>query len=112
MTYAITAIDALADPRRRDIVARLRDGPRSVSELARGLPVSRPAVSQHLKVLKDAGLVSVTARGTKREYALKPDGIADLRRYLDELWTDALAAYSAAAHHWAHDISEGENDEN
>ena len=96
MTYA-TAFDALSDPRRREIVARLRAGPRCVADLARTLPVSRPAVSQHLRVLRDAGLVRVNQNGTRRLYSLAPDGVADLRRYLDELWTDALTAYARAA---------------
>lgn len=96
MTYA-NAINALADPRRREIVAVLRAGPRSVADLARHFPVSRPAVSQHLRVLHEAGLVQVTERGTRRIYGLAPDGLSDLRRYLDELWTDALSAFARAA---------------
>ena len=96
MTYT-PALEALADPRRREILAQLRRGPASVATLAEQLPVSRPAVSQHLKVLRLARLVSVQANGTRRLYSLAPEGVADLRRYLDELWTDALGAYVKAA---------------
>ena len=96
MTYA-SAIAALADPTRRVIVNRLRAGPLPVRALAYGLPISRPAVSQHLRILTDAGLLSVTAQGTRRIYAIRPDGIADLRTYLDDLWGDALAAFARAA---------------
>lgn len=96
MTYE-DAIAALADPTRRALVERLRSGPCAVSALAAGLPVSRPAVSQHLKVLSDAGLVEARAEGTRRFYALSPEGVEGLRRYLDLLWTDALAAFAAAA---------------
>lgn len=96
MTYAI-AIEALADPTRRAILDRLRAGPLAVCALAQGLPVSRPAVSQHLRVLADAGLLIATPCGARRLYALRPDGVADLRRYLDLLWDDALAAYARAA---------------
>jgi DNA-binding transcriptional ArsR family regulator len=88
---------ALADPTRRTILERLRSGPLSVVEIARGLPVSRPAVSQHLRVLAGAGLVSVERRGTRRLYRLDPQGLAALRDYLDRFWTDALAAFKAAA---------------
>lgn len=101
MTYTSpnpeTAIAALADPTRRAIVERLRHGALPVGELAHGLTVSRPAVSQHLKVLSDAGLLEVTPRGTRRVYALAPEGVAALRRYLDALWDDALAAFAAEA---------------
>jgi DNA-binding transcriptional ArsR family regulator len=96
MTYT-SAIGALADPTRQAIVARLRSGPLPVGDLANGLPVSRPAVSQHLKVLSDAGLLTVTACGARRLYALDPQGVASLRAWLDGLWDDALAAYAAAA---------------
>lgn len=96
MTYE-AAIAALADPTRRKIVERLRDGAHPVGDVAQGLGVSRPAVSQHLKVLSDAGLVSVTPDGTRRLYALSPEGVAALRTYLDALWTDALACFEAAA---------------
>lgn len=96
MTYD-NALTALGEPTRRAIVALLRKGPRSVGRLARALPVSRPAVSQHLKVLSDAGLVEVSAQGNRRVYALSPDGIAALRSALDALWDDALAALSEHA---------------
>jgi DNA-binding transcriptional ArsR family regulator len=96
MTYA-GAIAALADPTRRAVFERLRDGPRPVGELARGLPVSRPAVSQHLRVLKEAGLVTERKDGTRRLYRVDPNGIAALRAYFEEFWTDALAAFKAAA---------------
>ncbi|QBX99361.1 ArsR family transcriptional regulator [Rhodophyticola sp. CCM32] len=91
------AIAALGDPTRRAIVEQLRHGALPVGELARGLTVSRPAVSQHLKILSDAGLLEVTPRGTRRVYALAPQGVANLRRYLDRLWDDALAAFVAEA---------------
>lgn len=91
------AIAALADPSRRAIVEALRKGAQPVGQLAGGLPISRPAVSQHLKVLSDAGLLTCTTQGTRRLYALSPDGIAALRRYLDALWDDAFAAFSDAA---------------
>ena len=89
-------MDALGDPTRRAIFERLGAGPRAVGELAEGLPVSRPAVSQHLKVLKDAGLVVDRAQGTRRLYQLDPKGIAALRAYFDEFWTQALTAFKDA----------------
>jgi len=88
---------ALADPTRRTVFERLREGPRSVGEVARGLPVSRPAVSQHLRVLKEAGLVSERRAGTRRVYSANSDGLAELREYVESLWHDALAAYKEAA---------------
>jgi DNA-binding transcriptional ArsR family regulator len=96
MTYAMT-IEALADPTRRTIVERLRDGPLPVVLLARDLPISRPAVSQHLRILADAGIVFVTPDGARRLYALRPDGMTDLRAYIDGLWDDALGAFARAA---------------
>ena len=84
---------ALGDPTRRAIFERLADNPRAVGELAGELPVSRPAVSQHLKVLKDAGLVIDRPVGTRRVYQLDPDGVGALRVQLDRFWTQALAAY-------------------
>jgi DNA-binding transcriptional ArsR family regulator len=84
---------ALADGTRRAIVSRLADGPQAVGQLAAGLPVSRSAVSQHLKVLKDAGLVSERAAGTRRLYRLNPAAVAALRDQLDTFWERALAAY-------------------
>ena len=87
------ALAALADPTRRRVFERLRKGPRSVGVLARGLPVSRPAVSQHLKALKEAGLVDDRAEGTRRVYFIDPHGLAALRRWLDQFWDEALAAF-------------------
>jgi DNA-binding transcriptional ArsR family regulator len=89
-------MDALGDPTRRAIFERLARGPRAVGELASELPVSRPAVSQHLKVLKDAGLVVDTAAGTRRVYRLDPDGVGAVRAYFDAFWNQALAAFKAA----------------
>ncbi|MEM8731497.1 MAG: metalloregulator ArsR/SmtB family transcription factor [Pseudomonadota bacterium] len=88
---------ALADPTRRAIVTRLREGALAVGALANDLPVSRPAVSQHLRVLSEAGLLEVTRNGTRRLYHLSPGGIEALRRYLDGLWDDALAGFLSAA---------------
>jgi DNA-binding transcriptional ArsR family regulator len=96
MSYE-AAILALSDPTRRAIVEALRDEPMPVGALARRLPVSRPAVSQHLRVLSDAGLVVAEPAGTRRVYRLAPEGIAALRRWLDRLWDDALLAYAAEA---------------
>ena len=93
------AIGALGDPTRRAILERLLGGPKSVGELARGLPVSRPAVSQHLRVLKDAELVSERREGTRRLYRLDPKGLAELRAYFDRFWSEALAGFKAAADH-------------
>ena len=90
-------ISALADPTRRALVERLRFGPQSVRRLADGFPISRPAISQHLKVLSDAGLLLVEPKGTKRLYRLAPDGIAELRAYLDALWDDALTNFASRA---------------
>jgi DNA-binding transcriptional ArsR family regulator len=89
-------MDALGDPTRRAIFERLGEGPRAVGELASELPVSRPAVSQHLKVLKQAGLVVDTAPGTRRLYRLDPDGVGAVRAYFDTFWNQALAAFKAA----------------
>jgi len=91
------ALAAIADPTRRQVFERLSGGPRSVGDLAEGLPVSRPAVSQHLKVLKDAGLVSDRAEGTRRVYEIDPHGLGALRAWLDQFWGDALAAFKAEA---------------
>jgi DNA-binding transcriptional ArsR family regulator len=88
---------ALADGTRRAIVSRLADGPQAVGQLAAGLPVSRPAVSQHLKVLKEAGLVSERAAGTRRVYRLNPTAVAALRDQLDTFWQRALASYADVA---------------
>ncbi|UTW57130.1 winged helix-turn-helix transcriptional regulator [Kordiimonas sp. SCSIO 12603] len=86
---------ALADPTRRHIFETLRSEPKTVSELAKLQPVSRPAVSQHLKVLQQANLVDVEARGTKRLYSINRAGLKELREYLDSFWNDALSAYQA-----------------
>ena len=95
MAYASKALSALADPTRRDIFERLAGGARSVSDLARGLPVSRPAVSQHLQVLKSAGLVVDRAEGTRRVYQIDPAGLGEIRRWLDQFWDRTLAAFQA-----------------
>ena len=95
-TYAAGALTALGDPTRRLIFERIAERPRAVVELAREVPVSRPAVSQHLRVLKDAGLVRDEPAGTRRVYHVDPDGLAALRAYFDQFWTDALARYEAA----------------
>jgi DNA-binding transcriptional ArsR family regulator len=96
MAYQSNGFTALADPTRRAIFERLAQGPTAVGELARELPVSRPAVSQHLKVLKDAGLVIDRHAGTRRIYQLDPDGVGALRAYLDRFWSQSLAAFKAA----------------
>ena len=88
-------LTALADPTRRHIFEALREQPRTVSELAAGQPVSRPAVSQHLRVLEAARLVDVEPQGTRRVYSIKREGLKELRQYLESFWDDALSAYSA-----------------
>jgi len=99
MAYQV-ALTALADPTRLQVLERLRDGPRTVSEIAAGMPVSRPAVSQHLRALKDAGLVRDEARGTARIYRIHAEGLRELRDWLDTFWDDALARFK--------DYAEGE----
>jgi DNA-binding transcriptional ArsR family regulator len=89
-------MDALGDPTRRAIFERLAKGPTAVGEIAKDVPVSRPAVSQHLKVLKQAGLVTDRADGTRRLYQLDPKGVAQLRDYFDAFWMHALAAFKEA----------------
>jgi DNA-binding transcriptional ArsR family regulator len=96
-TYRTLGIEALADPSRRAIFELLGAGPQSVVAIAGSVPISRPAVSQHLKVLKDAGLVTVQAVGTRRIYALDPAGVGAARDYFDQFWTTALAAYTQTA---------------
>jgi DNA-binding transcriptional ArsR family regulator len=91
-----TVLDALGEPVRRRIVELLREGPRPVGELAHDLPVGRPAVSRHLKVLTDAGLVVHESVGTRNLYALAPDGLASLQQWLVGMWDSALAGYAAA----------------
>jgi DNA-binding transcriptional ArsR family regulator len=88
------AFDALGDPTRRRIFESLSAGPRSVGELAEGLPVTRPAVSQHLRVLEQAGLVSHTANGTRNVYRVEPGGLAGVRAYFDQFWGDALERFA------------------
>jgi DNA-binding transcriptional ArsR family regulator len=88
-------MSALADPTRRAVFEALTRRPSAVGELARDLPVTRPAVSQHLRVLLDAGLVTVRAEGTRRIYTAEPEGLAGLRRWLDGLWSSALQAFAA-----------------
>jgi DNA-binding transcriptional ArsR family regulator len=92
-TYQADPWTALGDPTRRAIFERIADRPRAVVEIARGLPVSRPAVSQHLKVLKDAGLVTDHPVGTRRVYSLNPAGVGALRADLERYWSRALADY-------------------
>src|SRR5271166_1523251 len=94
MAYG-TALTALADPTRRRVFERLRSGPKAVGAIARGMPVSRPAVSQHLKVLKKAGLVTDRPEGTRRVYYIDPQGLGALRTWLDQFWDQALAAFQA-----------------
>jgi DNA-binding transcriptional ArsR family regulator/uncharacterized protein YndB with AHSA1/START domain len=97
MTYQLPGLAALADPTRREIFERLADRPHPVGELAEGLSVSRPAVSQHLKVLKDAGLVIDRQAGNRRIYRVDLDGLDALRVYLDQFWNRSMAAFKAAA---------------
>lgn len=92
MTFGL-ALQCLSDPTRRRVFERLRSGPKSVATLAEGLPVSRPAVSQHLKALKNAGLVKDRPEGTRRVYYIDPHGLGELRRWLDGFWDDALEAF-------------------
>jgi DNA-binding transcriptional ArsR family regulator len=92
MAYA-SVLQCLSDPTRRRVFERLRTGPQSVGVLAAGLPVSRPAVSQHLKALKEAGLVTDRSEGTRRVYYIDPDGLGELRRWIDEFWDDALKSF-------------------
>jgi len=94
MTYKKT-LAALADPTRREVFERLKSGPQSVGTIARRMPVSRPAVSQHLKVLKEAGLVGDRPEGTRRVYYIDPNGLGALRQWLDQFWDQALTAFQA-----------------
>ena len=104
-TYRGHGLSALADPTRRTIFERVAERPQAVGELAGELPVSRPAVSQHLKVLKDAGLVTDRAVGTRRIYAVDPEGLGMLRAYLDQFWTRSLAGFKAAAERRDEEVS-------
>ena len=90
MTY-VNLISALADPTRRGLVERLASGSKSVGELAQGLPISRPAVSQHLRSLREGGLVEVEAQGTSRIYSLSPQALGELRAYIERMWANCLA---------------------
>jgi DNA-binding transcriptional ArsR family regulator len=94
MANRIGALATLADPTRRAIFERLAAKPRSVGELAQGLPVTRPAVSQHLKVLKEAGLVTDAAQGTRRVYRIDPHGLGEIRKWFDQFWDRQLDAFS------------------
>jgi DNA-binding transcriptional ArsR family regulator len=96
MTYG-TALAALGDPTRRRVFEALRAGPKPVGVIAAGLPVSRPAVSQHLKALRQAGLVGGRAEGTRRVYFIEPRGLRELRAWLDQFWDQSLAAFAAEA---------------
>ena len=96
MAYG-TALAVLADPTRRKVFERLRYGPRAVNAIASELPVSRPAVSQHLKVLKGAGLVEERTEGVRRIYSLRREGLMELREWLDSFWSDALEAFKLEA---------------
>jgi DNA-binding transcriptional ArsR family regulator len=96
-TYEERALDALGDPTRRAVLKRLRGGARSVGEIAEGMEVSRPAVSQHLKILKTARLVTVHAEGTRRVYAVDTRGIETLRKWLEGFWDEALTAFKVMA---------------
>jgi DNA-binding transcriptional ArsR family regulator len=97
MAYSDRVLDALGDPTRRQIFKRLRTGARAVGEIAHGMDVSRPAVSQHLKVLKTARLVVDRAEGTRRLYAVDPRGVEALRCWLDRFWDEPLRAFKEAA---------------
>ncbi len=97
MSASSTAFNALGDPTRRAIFGKLRDRPLAVVDIADGLPVSRPAVSQHLKVLKEAKLISLRTHGNKNIYELNREGILAMRDYLDQFWDDALANFKLLA---------------
>ncbi len=96
-TYGREALTALGDPTRRAIFECLARGPKAVGQLASELPVSRPAVSQHLRVLREAGLVAGRAAGTRRIYQIQPQGVQAIHAYLDQMWGQALASFQAAA---------------
>jgi DNA-binding transcriptional ArsR family regulator len=103
MTY-ISTLNALSDGTRRAILEKIAVGACGVGEIAAVIPVSQPAVSQHLRVLKEAGLVRVRKKGTRRIYSLAPDGLVELRAYFDSMWGDVLTAFKEAAE----DLAEGE----
>jgi DNA-binding transcriptional ArsR family regulator len=96
-TYGVDALAALGDPTRRAIFERLARGPRAVGQLAQELPISRPAVSQHLRVLREAGLVTDHADGTRRIYQVNQAGVQAIHAYLDQMWNQALAGFQKAA---------------
>ena len=102
-TYGVDALAALGDPTRRAIFESLTRGPKAVGQLAEELPVSRPAVSQHLRVLKDAGLVTDQAQGTRRVYRVRQQGVRAIHAYLDRMWGQAMASFQAAAQRAAQD---------
>ena len=104
-TYQVDGWTALGDPTRRAIFERLADGPRAVGELAGEFPVSRPAVSQHLKVLKDAGLVISSQAGNRRIYRADPNGVAALRDQLDRFWNQALATFKEVVEQDTQEVS-------
>ncbi len=104
-TYRVDGWTALGEPTRRAIFERLADQPRAVGELASELPISRPAVSQHLKVLKDARLVVDRRAGNRRVYQIDPEGVGALRAYLDQFWSRALTAYKAAVEQREEEVS-------
>jgi DNA-binding transcriptional ArsR family regulator len=106
MANAQHALNALADPTRRRVLEHLSNGPAAVGEIAAGMPVSRPAVSQHLKALKEAGLVIDRAEGTRRVYHIDPAGLGAIRAWLDQFWTVALDAFKEEAERRAHPQSE------
>ena len=97
LTYEERVLDALGDPTRRAVLKRLRGGGRSVGEIAQGMEVSRPAISQHLKILKAARLVTVQAEGTRRVYAVDSRGIESLRKWLEGFWDEALTSFKLMA---------------
>jgi DNA-binding transcriptional ArsR family regulator len=94
-TYYEAQLDALGDPTRRAILARLLEGPLPVGEIADDFPISRPAISQHLRILKEASLVLDRAEGNRRLYEINPEGFEALREYFDQFWTSALDAFKA-----------------
>jgi DNA-binding transcriptional ArsR family regulator len=105
MSHVASPLAALGDPMRRTLLERLAERPQSVGELASGLPVTRPAVSQHLKVLKEASLVTDRAEGTRRVYQIDPAGLAAIRQWLDQNWERALAGFAKAAEEQKNDRS-------
>jgi DNA-binding transcriptional ArsR family regulator len=105
--YGAEGFAALGDPTRREIFARIAERPRAVGELARELPVSRPAVSQHLRVLKEAGLATDRADGTRRIYQIRQQGVQAIHGYLDQMWGQAMAGFQAEAERAASQASAG-----